>query len=282
MVHRIYTEIKNSYAIKSISDEIFVKTGIETAPVKLYEIIEISGDISRATLNLIKKTLVSYHEHSTGSCTEGIVERISGGQNCAIVTDAGMPCISDPGEPLIRLCYERNIPVKVIPGPSAVISALAVSGLDTSRFSFEGFLSVTKKQRIEHLEHAKSKTETMIFYEAPHKLMATLKDMLEYFGDRKISLCRELTKVYEEVIRLTLSEAIEYYKEKNPKGEYVLVIEGKEDNSEDKNITLEEALERVKALVENGVKTSDACKTVAKESTFKKGELYSAYCNTEQ
>ncbi len=245
----------------------------------LEEVDFIAAEDTRVTLKLlnkyeIKKTLVSYHEHSTGSCTEGIVERISGGQNCAIVTDAGMPCISDPGEPLIRLCYERNIPVKVIPGASAVISALAVSGLDTSRFSFEGFLSVTKKQRIEHLEHAKSKTETMIFYEAPHKLMSTLKDMLEYFGDRKISLCRELTKVYEEVLRMTISEAVEYYSEKSPKGEYVLVIEGFKP-SENDEITIEEAVIQVRKLIENGEKPVDACKAVAKETGFRKSELYS-------
>ncbi|MBE6841048.1 MAG: 16S rRNA (cytidine(1402)-2'-O)-methyltransferase [Ruminococcus sp.] len=247
----------------------------------------ICAEDTRVTLKLltrfeIKKQLISYHEHSTRTVSDSIISRLLNGENGGVVTDAGMPCISDPGEKLVRLCYENEIDVKVVPGPSAAVSALAISGLNTSRFTFEGFLSVTKKQRFDHLEVLKNETRTMIFYEAPHKLIYTLQDMLEYFGDRKISLCRELTKVYEEVIRLTLSEAIEYYKEKNPKGEYVLVIDGKEDNSEDKNITLEEALERVKALVENGVKTSDACKTVAKESTFKKGELYSAYCNTEQ
>lgn len=247
----------------------------------------ICAEDTRVTLKLltrfeIKKQLISYHEHSIRTVSDSIISRLLNGENGGVVTDAGMPCISDPGEKLVRLCYENEIDVKVVPGPSAAVSALAISGLNTSRFTFEGFLSVTKKQRFDHLEVLKNETRTMIFYEAPHKLIYTLQDMLEYFGDRKISLCRELTKVHEEVIRLTLSEAIEYYKEKNPKGEYVLVIEGKEDNSEDKNITLEEALERVKALVENGVKTSDACKTVAKESTFKKGELYSAYCNTEQ
>ncbi len=239
----------------------------------------VAAEDTRVTLKLlnhyeIKKTLVSYHEHSTGSCTEGIVRRIMDGENCAIVTDAGMPCISDPGEPLIKLCYENNIPIKVVPGPSAVISALAISGLNTSRFSFEGFLSVTKKQRIEHLEHTKSKTETMIFYEAPHKLIATLKDMLEYFGDRKISLCRELTKVYEEVLRMTLSEAIEYYETKSPKGEYVLVIEGAEI-SQNEEITIEEAISQVKKLIENGEKAVNACKAVAKETGFRKSELYS-------
>lgn len=239
----------------------------------------IAAEDTRVTLKLlnryeIKKTLVSYHEHSSGSCTEGIIRKLLDGQNCAIVTDAGMPCISDPGEPLIRMCCEHDISVKVVPGPSAVVSAVAVSGLDTSRFSFEGFLSVTKKQRFEHLEHAKFKRETLVFYEAPHKLKAALADMLEYFGDRKISLCRELTKVYEEVLRMTISEAIEYYSEKNPKGEYVLVIEGaKEENFKD--MTAEDALEMVRKLIANGEKPSDACKSVAKETGFRKSELYS-------
>ncbi|MGN0607302.1 MAG: 16S rRNA (cytidine(1402)-2'-O)-methyltransferase [Oscillospiraceae bacterium] len=238
----------------------------------------IAAEDTRVTLKLlnrydIKKTLVSYHEHSTGVCTDNIINRILGGQDCAVVTDAGMPCISDPGEPLIKMCYEHDIPVKVVPGPSAVVSALAISGLNTSRFSFEGFLSVTKKQRIEHLEHAKSKTETMIFYEAPHKLTATLEDMLKYFGDRKISLCRELTKVYEEVLRMTISEAIEYYKIKQPKGEYVLVIEGaKETKTED--MSIDTAFEQVKKLIANGEKPVDACKAVAKETGFRKSELY--------
>lgn len=239
----------------------------------------IAAEDTRVTLKLlnryeIKKTLVSYHEHSSGSCTDGIIKRLLDGQSCAVVTDAGMPCISDPGEPLIKMCYQHDIPVKVVPGPSAVVSALAVSGLNTSRFSFEGFLSVTRKQRKEHLEQVRNKPETLIFYEAPHKLKATLSDMLEYFGDRKISLCRELTKVYEEVLRMTISEAVEYYSEKNPKGEYVLVIEGaKEIKSE--NISIEKAVDMVKNLIADGEKPSDACKSVAKETGFRKSELYS-------
>lgn len=239
----------------------------------------IAAEDTRVTLKLlnryeIKKTLVSYHEHSTGSCTDGIIRKLLDGQNCAIVTDAGMPCISDPGEPLIKMCYEHDIPIKVVPGPSAVVSALAISGLNTSRFSFEGFLSVTKKQRTEHLEHAKTKTETMIFYEAPHKLIATLEDMLKYFGNRKISLCRELTKIYEEVLRMTISEAIEYYSTKTPKGEFVLVVEGAEDIKIE-NISIETAIAQVKKLIENGEKPVDACKAIAKETGFRKSELYS-------
>ncbi|MBR3024387.1 MAG: 16S rRNA (cytidine(1402)-2'-O)-methyltransferase, partial [Oscillospiraceae bacterium] len=215
----------------------------------------------------------SYHDHSSRSCAETIIKRLVEGETAAVVTDAGMPCISDPGEDLVKMCYENDVPVKVIPGPSAVVSALAVSGLSTSRFSFEGFLSVTRKQRIEHLEEVRNNKNTMIFYEAPHKLVSTLEDMLEYFGDRRISLCRELTKVYEEVIRTTLSGAIEYYSEKSPKGEYVLVIEGKPE-SDEPECTIELALDMVRRMVDEGEKTINACKKVAKETGYKKSELY--------
>ena len=174
----------------------------------------------------IKTPAVSYHEHNAKTAGEMVTNRISAGEDCAIVTDAGMPCISDPGEELVKLCAEKGIEINVVPGPSAVVSALAVSGLDTSRFAFEGFLSVTKKQRFAHLAEVKNCTSTMIFYEAPHKLLYTLKDMLEYFGDRKISLCRELTKIHEEIFRTTLSQAVEHYTVNKPKGEFVLVIEG--------------------------------------------------------
>lgn len=253
----------------------------------LKEVDLIAAEDTRHTLGLlnhfeIKKPLISYYKEIENKKSDVLISKLKEGQNIAIVSDAGTPGISDPGEEIVKKAIEENIEIIPVPGACAFVNALIASGFSTREFSFIGFLSANKKERKEKLEEIKNETRTMIFYEAPHKLIYTLQDMLEYFGDRKISLCRELTKVYEEVIRLTLSEAIEYYKEKNPKGEYVLVIEGKEDNSEDKNITLEEALERVKALVENGVKTSDACKTVAKESTFKKGELYSAYCNTEQ
>jgi len=244
----------------------------------LNEVDFIAAEDTRVTLKLlnrydIKKPLISYHDHSSRLCADGIINRLSAGENCAVVTDAGMPCISDPGEGLVKLCYENNIPVKVVPGPSAVVSALAISGLDTSRFSFEGFLSVTKKQRNEHLEQVKNNTNTMIFYEAPHKLISTLNDMLKYFGDRKISMCRELTKIYEEVIRCTLSEAIEYYKDKSPKGEYVLAIEGAKMPDTPK-LTIEQALEMISELVGNGEKTITACKIIAQETGYKKSELY--------
>lgn len=245
----------------------------------------ICAEDTRVTLKLltrfeIKKQLISYHDHSTRNVAEGIISRLLDGENGGVVTDAGMPCISDPGEKLVRMCYENGIDVKVVPGPSAAVSALAISGLNTSRFTFEGFLSVTKKQRYDHLESLKSETRTMIFYEAPHKLTYTLQDMYDYFGDRKISLCRELTKIYEEVMQFTLSQAIEYYKAVNPKGEFVIVVEGKEETAETQ-LTFEDAVKMVNQLISDGVKTSDACKQVAKETSFKKSELYAAYCNQE-
>lgn len=246
----------------------------------------IIAEDTRVTLKLlnrydIKKNLISYHRHSGENCALSITERIKNGENAAIVTDAGMPCISDPGEELVRLCAENGVDIKVVPGPSAVISALAVSGLSTSRFSFEGFLSVNKKQRYEHLEHIKNDTKTLIFYEAPHKLRNTLEDFLKYFGDRKISLCRELTKVYEEVLRMTVSEAITYYESRNPKGEYVLVIEGAEEEEALENLTLEQAVKMAEGLIEEGLKPSEACKRIAKETNFSKSSLYSAVVNKE-
>ena len=223
----------------------------------------------------IKKPLVSYHEHNAKVMGEKIAERLRSGEDCAIVTDAGMPCISDPGEQIVMLCRAEGIDVKVVPGPSAVVSALAVSGLPTARFRFEGFLSVTKKQRLEHLASVRDAHETLIFYEAPHKLMNTLKDMLEYFGDRRISLCRELTKIHEEVKLTTLSEAIEYYTANKPKGEFVLVIEGADSAETDKPETIDEALKQVKELVAKGMRGADACRNIAKATGFSKGELYS-------
>ncbi len=223
----------------------------------------------------IKKPLVSYHEHNAKVMGEKIAERLRSGEDCAIVTDAGMPCISDPGEQIVMLCRAEGIDVKVVPGPSAVVSALAVSGLPTARFRFEGFLSVTKKQRLEHLASVRDAQDTLIFYEAPHKLMNTLKDMLEYFGDRRISLCRELTKIHEEVKLTNLSEAIEYYTANKPKGEFVLVIEGADNSVSDKPETIEEALEQVRELVAKGMRGADACRNIAKATGFSKGELYS-------
>jgi len=222
----------------------------------------------------IKTPLVSYHEHNAAQVGSGICDRIAAGENAAIVTDAGMPCISDPGELLVKMCAERGIKVEVVPGPSAVVSALAISGLGTKNFQFEGFLSVTKKQRNEHLAAVKNSTRTLIFYEAPHKLLNTLEDMLKFLGDRKISLCRELTKMHEEVIRTTLSQAVEMYREVKPKGEFVLVVEGANESELSKAETIDDALAQVRALVDKGMRGADACKEIAKATGFSKGELY--------
>ena len=242
----------------------------------------IAAEDTRVTRKLlmhfdIKKPLVSYHEHNRKYVGDSIVERILGGETCAVVTDAGMPCISDPGEDLVRLCAENGVPTEVVPGPSAVVSALAVSGLDTSKFVFEGFLSTAPSSRKDTLARVAKEERTVIFYEAPHKLVATLKDMLKYFGDRRISLCRELTKIHEEVIRTTLADAVDLYDDdkRKPRGEYVLVVEGAKPE-EVKELTLEDALGQVESLIEKGMRGADACKEIAKSSGFSKSELYSA------
>lgn len=247
----------------------------------LSEVDFICAEDTRVTLKLlnhfgIKKPLLSYHEHSAAHVSENILRRLEDGESCAVVTDAGMPCISDPGEDLVRLCHDMNIAVEAVPGPTAAATAAAVCGMPASRFAFEGFLSVTKKQRCSHLEAAARDTHTLIFYEAPHKLVNTLKDMLVYFGNRRISICRELTKLHEEVMRTTLSEAIEYYQENTPRGEFVLVVEGYNgDDSREEPVTIEEAAASALKLIASGMKPSDACKEMAKCFGFKKSELYS-------
>ena len=240
----------------------------------------IAAEDTRVTRGLlthfdIHKPLVSYHDHSGIRCAEGIVERLRAGESAAVVTDAGMPCISDPGEELVRLCWEAGVQVQVVPGPSAAVSALAISGLPTGRFAFEGFLPAAKKQRTARLAELTGEQRTLIFYEAPHRLTATLEDLYQAFGERRIALCRELTKLYEQVLRMTLPEAISYYKEKAPRGEYVLVLEGaaREDAPA---LTFEEVLEQVRRQVDAGMRAADACKTAAKASGFSKNELYRA------
>lgn len=240
----------------------------------------IAAEDTRVTRKLllhfnIQKPLVSYHEHNIRQAGEAIADRIEAGENCAMVTDAGMPCISDPGEDLVKLCAERGIRTEVIPGPSAAVSALAVSGLDTTKFVFEGFLSTAPGSRKDTLESVKDERRTLIFYEAPHKLAATLNDMLKYFGDRRVSLCRELTKIHEEVIRTTLSEAAARYELEKPRGEFVLVVEGRHEEPP-KDITLDDALELVRGLMAEGMRAADACREVAKSVPFTKSELYSA------
>ena len=239
----------------------------------------IAAEDTRVSLKLlnhfeIKKPMVSYYEHNRKESGEKIVSRLLLGESCALVTDAGMPAISDPGEDLVRLCAESGIEVVVVPGPSAVISALAVSALCTQRFCFEGFLSTTKRTRFEHLESLRNEQRTMVFYEAPHKLLRTLEDMAEYFGgDRKISLCREITKLHEEALRTTLSGAIEHYNATPPKGEFVLVVEGAPE-PEEIEMTIDQALELVQRYRDNGDSLKMACKKAANDSGFSKNELY--------
>ena len=234
--------------------------------------------VTRKLLNYLelKKPLVSYYEHNKHESGPRIVERLLEGQTCALVSDAGSPAISDPGEDLVRLCAENGVTVCAIPGPCALVTALSISGLPTGRFTFEGFLSVNKKSRQEHLTGLKDETRTMIFYEAPHKLLATLRDLADAFGkDRKISLCRELTKLHEEVRRMTLGEAAAYYEENPPRGEFVLVVAGAEEKA-DEGCTFETALELVHARMAEGLSTKDAVKQVAKLTGFAKNLLYDA------
>ena len=242
----------------------------------------IAAEDTRVTQKLllhfdIRKPLVSYHEHNRKYVGDSILARILAGESCAVVTDAGMPCISDPGEDLVRLCAESGVSVEVVPGPSALVSALAVSGLDTSTFAFEGFPSTASTSRKEMLERTAKEPRTLIFYEAPHKLVQTLNDFYKYYGERKIALCRELTKLHEEVIRTTLSEAVGIYDDdlRKPRGEYVIVIEGAKEPKVPE-MTVEAALIQVEALIAKGVRGADACREVAKSSGYAKSELYSA------
>ncbi len=259
--------------------------GVQT--LKLVDFI--CAEDTRVTAKLlahfdIKKPLVSYHEHNAHEVGDRITDRLIAGENAAIVTDAGMPCISDPGELLVKLCAQRGIDVKVVPAATAAMSAIAISGLETSNFIFVGFLSVNKRVRQATLANVKDRHETLIFYEAPHKLLNTLQDLLRFLGDRRISVCRELTKLHEETIRICLSQAVELYTENKPKGEFVLVVEGAKDKDLDNTDTIEMALEKVKLLVQNGMRAADACREIAKVSSFSKGDLYSAYLedNTDE
>ena len=245
----------------------------------LNEVDFIAAEDTRVTVKLlnrfgIKKPLVSYYEHNLRERGEYIIGRILSGENCAVVSDAGMPCISDPGEDLVRLCAENGIKTEVVPGPSALISALCVSGLVTSRFCFEGFLSTAKKSRREHLDSLIAERRTMIFYEAPHKLLNTLQDFMEAFGDRKITIVRELTKIHEEILRFTLPEAITYFTEHNPRGEFVLILEGAPEEAPAEEMSLPKAVKKAKALVESGIRPADAAKQIAKETPFSKSEIY--------
>ena len=239
----------------------------------------IAAEDTRVTLKLlnhlgIKKSLVSYYEHNKAFKGDKIVERILAGETCALVSDAGSPAISDPGEDLVKQCAEAGIVVCAIPGPCAAITALSISGQATGRFCFEGFLSTAKKSRREHLESLKKEQRTMIFYEAPHKLLSTLEDMAEVFGtNRGISLCRELTKLHEEVVRTTLGGAIEKYTENGPKGEFVLIVAGAEPETEELP-TEEDAVSYLSRLMAGGMSKKDAVKQTAKDLKLPKNEVY--------
>ena len=239
----------------------------------------IAAEDTRVSIKLlnhlgIKKPMVSYHRHNTEAGGQAVLDRLLAGENCALVTDAGMPAISDPGEELVARCAQLDIRVEAIPGPCALVTALAVSGQPTGRFTFEGFLAMNKKNRKAHLDSLRGEERTMIFYEAPHKLPATLKDLAEAFGgERPISLCRELSKLHEEVRRTTLGEAVAYYEENSPKGEFVLVVRGAEP-AEEKEITLEDGMAMVDRLREEGLSLRDAVKRAAKELGLSRNQLY--------
>ncbi len=224
----------------------------------------------------IKKPMVSYFEHNKREKGDLIVSRIEAGESCALVTDAGMPAISDPGEDIVRICAERGVPVSVIPGACAAVSALAVSGLFTGKFVFEGFLSTVTSERRETLEALKRERRTVIFYEAPHKLRATLADLHKAFGARRISLCRELTKLNEEVLRMTLPEAVAYYEENQPRGEYVLILEGASEEEEKASAFWANMDEfaHVAYYTEQGLSKNDAIKAAARDRGVGKSEIY--------
>ncbi len=241
----------------------------------------IAAEDTRVSIKLLnhlglKKPLVSYHEHNKQESGPQILSRLQAGETCALVTDAGTPAISDPGEDLVRLCTSQGVPVTAIPGPCAAITALALSGLPTGRFTFEGFLSVNKKSRREHLASLQGETRTMIFYEAPHKLRATLADLREAFGpQRPITLCRELTKLHEEVLRMTLEEAVDYHREQAPRGEYVLIVGGAAPKAQEVP-SLARCLEMVEALRAQGSSLKDAVRQVSRDTGLARNTLYDA------
>ena len=237
----------------------------------------IAAEDTRVTIKLLnhlglKKPMVSYYEHNRVYSGAHIMARLVAGESCAVVTDAGMPAISDPGIDLVRACHESGVPVVSVPGPSAVVTAAAMSGMDVTRFTFEGFLSVNKPKRRAHLEELRHEKRAMIFYEAPHKLPNTLEDLLAVLGDREIALVKELTKVHETVDRTTLAEAALRYRENPPKGEFVLVVAGETPVRE--KYTPLDALELARAYVAGGCSPSEAARRASRETGVKKGEIY--------
>lgn len=259
----------------------FSPRGVETLQAADF----IAAEDTRVSVKLlnhfgVKKPLVSYHEHNRAAAGQAILARLLAGESCALVTDAGTPAISDPGEGLVRLCGENGVTVEAIPGCCAAICALAVSGLPTGRFTFEGFLSANKKERRTALLKLKNEERTMVFHEAPHKLRATLADMAEILGDRPAALCRELTKLHEETLRTTLLQAAELYREKEPRGEYVLVVAGAQP-TEEPAISLEEGVRQVQRLREAGIKMKEAVRTVSAQTELNKNDLYEAVLKAE-
>lgn len=239
----------------------------------------IAAEDTRVTQKLlnhfeIKNKAISFHQHNEHEKAPEIIKDILGGKNVALVTDAGMPAISDPGEHLVQLAHQNAVKIESVPGPTALTTAVAMSGLYTGRFSFEGFLSTNKTSRFEHLEEIKNHRETLVFYEAPHKLLSTLKDMLKVFGDRKISVIKELTKIHETVFLTNLEDAVNYFSENQPKGEYVLVIEGAKKEEIKESFSLEDAVALAKKLKSDGLSTTAAAKEAASISGIKKSEIY--------
>ena len=240
----------------------------------------IAAEDTRVTMKLLshlglKKSMVSYHEHNKASAGPAILARLLAGESCALATDAGTPAISDPGEDLVRLCAENGVAVQAIPGCCALISALAVSGLPTGRFVFEGFLPVNRAERRERLQSLLGEERTLIFYEAPHRLRTTLADLLDAFGDRNAALCRELTKLHEDTMRTTLAKAVEWYQENEPRGEYVLVLSGAAQR-EEKAVTLAQGVAMVLERREKGERMKDAVRQVAADTGLARNELYDA------
>lgn len=241
----------------------------------------IAAEDTRVTLRLLnhlglKKPMVSYYEHNLRQRGQQILDRIRAGESCALCSDAGMPAVSDPGELLVTDALAQGIPVVPVPAASAAVTALAVSGQVTGRFCFEGFLPMNRRQRRDRLEETLTERRTLIFYEAPHKLTSTLCDMLEAFGDRSVTICRELTKLHEQIWKTTLSRALEYYTENTPKGEFVLVIAGAPEPQPEEEWTLEQAVSLALQLTQEGVAASAACRQAAAESGFAKSEIYRA------
>ncbi len=240
----------------------------------------IAAEDTRVTVKLlnhfnIKKELVSYYEHNKTEKGEFVINRLLNGENAALVSDAGMPAISDPGEDLVRLAQKNGVLTESVPGPSAVVTALAISGMSAKRFCFEGFLSVNKQERKERLQELKSERRTMVFYEAPHKLKATLKDFSLTFGsDRQIAIVKEITKLHETVLKLTLGEAVEYYEQNQPKGEFVLIIEGTKEKNKETECSLAEAVEIAKQLMKKGISASAAAKEASESTGRRKNEIY--------